>query len=43
MASQHVAVHLGNHGAGVNNAVMDIGDDYVGIHRKLGLQPNNQK
>jgi len=39
----HITVHLGNHGAGVNDAVVDIGNDYVGVYRGLGLQLNNQK
>jgi len=39
----HVTVHLGNHDAGVNDVVMDIGNDYVGIYHELGLQLNNQR
>ena len=40
---QHVAVNVGNHGVGVHKTVMDVGNDYVGIYRKLGLQVNGQR
>ena len=40
-AYHHTAVNLGNHGAGVHNAVMNIGNNYMGIYCKLGLQVNS--
>lgn len=36
-------MHFRNHGVGVNDAVMDIGNDYVGIYRELDLQLNSKK
>jgi len=34
----HTAVNLGNHGMGAHNAVMDVGNDYMGGYCKLGLR-----
>ena len=33
----HIAMHIGNHGVGVNNSMMDVGNDHMGIYCELGL------
>jgi len=30
-------MNVGNHGVGVNNPMMDIGNDYMGVYCELGL------
>jgi len=34
---QHVAMHIGNHGTGFCNTVMNIGNNHMGIYCELGL------
>jgi len=42
LAIQNTAMNLRDHGVGVHNAVMDIGNNYVGGYCELGLGVNNQ-
>jgi len=35
---QHVTMHVGDHGVGVDNTVMDVGYDQAGIYCELGLR-----
>ena len=41
LAFHHTAVDLGDHGTRVRHAVVNIGNDSMGIYCKLGLRVNN--
>lgn len=40
---RRVTVNVRNHGLNIDNTVMDVGNDHMGVHRKLDLQVNSQQ